>query len=73
MDDKDRLILALAALLRAERATRGALTELLEEESVSREALRALLSEPIPLVTEEDIAFAERFALSKHLPIERKH
>lgn len=72
MDNKDRLILALAALLRAERQTRGALIEVLEEETISREALLAILSDPIPIVTQEDIEFAERFALSKHLPIERK-
>ena len=72
MDNKDRLILALAALLRAERETRGALMEVLEEDSISRETLLAILSDPIPIVTQEDIEFAERFALSKHLPIERK-
>lgn len=72
MDHKDRLILALAALLRAERETRGALMEVLEEESISRETLLAMLSDPIPIVTQEDIKFAERFAMSRHLPIERK-
>ena len=72
MDNKDRLILALAALLRAERQTRGALIEVLEEDTISREALLAILSDPIPIVTQEDIEFAERFALSRHLPIERK-
>jgi hypothetical protein len=72
MDNKDRLILALAALLRAERETRGALLEVLEEDSISRETLMAILSDPIPIVTQEDIEFAERFALSRHLPIERK-
>jgi len=71
MDNKDRLILALAALLRAERETRGALTDALEEESISRETLLDILSDPIPIVTQEDIEFAERFALSKHLPLER--
>lgn len=72
MDNKDRLILALAALLRAERQTRGALMEVLEEDSISREALLAILSDPIPIVTREDIEFAERFALSKHLPFKEK-
>jgi len=69
MDNKDRLILALAALLRAERETRGALMEALEEDSIPREALLAILSDPIPVVTQEDIKFAERFALSRRLPI----
>jgi len=69
MDDKDRLIPALAALLRAERETRGALMEVLEEDSISRETLLAILSDPIPVVTREDIEFAERFALSRYLPL----
>lgn len=72
MDNKDRLILALAALLRAERETRGALMDALEENSISRETLLAILSDPIPVVTQEDIEFAERFAMSRHLPIEGK-
>ena len=70
MDNKDRLILALAALLRAERQTRGALMEVLEEDSISREALLAILSDPIPVITREDIEFAERFAMSRHLPLD---
>ena len=72
MDKKDRLILALAALLRAERETRGALIDVLEDESISRETLLAILSDPVPVVTREDMEFAERFAMSKHLPVERK-
>lgn len=72
MDSKDKLILSLAALLRAERETRGALMEVLEEDSIPRETLLAMLSDPVPVVTREDIDFAERFAMSRHLPIERK-
>ena len=72
MDKKDRLILALAAMLRAERETRGALIDVLEDESISRETLLAILSDPVPVVTREDMEFAERFAMSKHLPVERK-
>lgn len=72
MDSKDKLILSLAALLRAERETRGALMEVLEEDSISRETLLAMLSDPVPVVTQEDVDFAERFAMSMHLPIERK-
>ena len=71
MDNKDRLILALAALLRAERETRGALMEVLEEDSISRETLLAILSDPVPVVTREDIAFAERFAMSRYLPLDK--
>lgn len=72
MGGKDRLILALAALLRAERETRGALMEVLEDESIPRETLLAMLSDPVPIVTQEDLAFAERFAMSRHLPLERE-
>lgn len=73
MDRKDRLILALAALLRAERETRGALMEVLEDGSIPRETLLAMLSDPVPVITEEDLAFAEKFAMSRHLPVERKN
>lgn len=72
MDSKDRLILALAALLRAERETRGALMEALEDDAISRETLLAMISDPVPVITQEDLAFAERFALSRHLPLERQ-
>lgn len=68
-DSKDRLILALAALLRAERETRGALEAALEDESISRETLLAMISDPVPVITQDDINFAERFALSRHLPL----
>ncbi|WP_421522373.1 hypothetical protein [Ochrobactrum quorumnocens] len=68
VDRKDRLILALAALLRAERETRGALEAALQNESVNLETLRAILSDPVPVITEDDIAFAEHFARSRHLP-----
>lgn len=67
IDRKDRLILALAALLRAERETRGALQAALQNDSVNVETLRAILSDPVPVVTEEDILFAEDFARSRQL------
>lgn len=62
MDKKDRLIISLVALLKAERETRSLLIEAIEDQSVSREALLAMLSDPIPVVTHEDIQFAERLA-----------
>jgi len=67
-DRKDRLILALAALLRAERETRGVLESALQNETVSIETLRAILSDPVPVITEDDIKFAEEFARSRHAP-----
>lgn len=71
-DSKDKLILALAALLRAERETRGALEAALEDDSISRETLLAMISDPVPVITQDDINFAERFALSRHLPLPKK-
>ncbi|WP_079211020.1 hypothetical protein [Brucella pituitosa] len=68
VNSKDRLILALAALLRAERETRSALEAALQNESVSIETLRAILSDPVPVITQQDISFAEDFARSRHLP-----
>jgi hypothetical protein len=67
-DRKDRLILALAALLRAERQTRDAFEEAVADERISRETLQAMLSDPVPVITREDLAFAEDFAFSRHLP-----
>jgi hypothetical protein len=68
VDRKDRLILALAALLRAERETRGALEAALQNESVKIETLRAILADPVPVITEDDILVAEEFAQSRQLP-----
>ncbi len=68
VDRKDRLILALAALLRAERETRGALEAALQNDSVNIETLRAILADPVPVITEDDILVAEEFAQSRQLP-----
>jgi hypothetical protein len=62
MDKKDRLIISLVALLKAERETRSLLIEAIADQSVSRDALLAMLSDPIPVVTHEDLQFAERLA-----------
>jgi len=66
--EKDRLILALAALIRAERETRAALQAALETETISRETLLAMVSDPVPVITQEDIDYAEHFVRSTHLP-----
>lgn len=62
MDTRDRLILALASLLKAERETRSLMIEALEDGAISREVLLAMLSDPVPVVTTADLAFAERLA-----------
>ncbi len=60
MDSRDRLILALSALLRAERETRDALEAAIDA-GLSREVLKAIVSDPVPAITQSDIAAAERF------------
>lgn len=57
---KDRLILALFAQLRAERDTREALAAAICAEDIDRSVLVAMLSDPVPVVTEDDIAWSER-------------
>lgn len=57
---KDRLIFALFAQLRAERDTREALAAAICAEDIDRSVLVAMLSDPVPAVTEDDIAWSER-------------
>jgi len=59
LTSKDRLIAALGAQLRAERETRDALRDAVENGAVDREALLAILSDPVPVVTRDDITHAE--------------
>jgi hypothetical protein len=64
---KDRLILALSAQLQAERETRGALMAAIENGPVDREVMLAILGDPVPVVTADDLARADRFAARRHL------
>ncbi|WP_432704710.1 hypothetical protein [Ensifer sesbaniae] len=59
-DPRDRLILALYAELKAERETRAALEDALAHGVLSTDVLQAIISDPIPVVTGEDIAHIER-------------
>lgn len=59
-DQRDRLILALYAQLKAERETRAALEEALANGVVSSEVLQAIISDPIPAITSEDISGIEQ-------------
>lgn len=59
-DSRDRLILALYAQLRAERETREALEWAIENDAISPEVLQAMASDPVPVITSEDIAALER-------------
>ncbi|HTO33687.1 MAG TPA: hypothetical protein VL202_21325 [Pararhizobium sp.] len=59
-DHRDRLILALYAQLRAERETREALEWAIENDAISPEVLQAMMSDPVPVITSEDVAALER-------------
>ncbi|MBW9065271.1 hypothetical protein JNB71_18365 [Rhizobium herbae] len=59
-DHRDRLILALYAQLRAERETREALEWAIENDAISPEVLQAMISDPVPVITSEDVAALER-------------
>ncbi|WEX76942.1 hypothetical protein PYH37_005295 [Sinorhizobium numidicum] len=66
-DRRDRLILALYAQLKAERETRAAFEEAIANGVLSREVLQALVSDPIPVITGEDIVMIEQLlARDKH-------
>jgi hypothetical protein len=52
-DTRDRLILALAAQLKAERETREAMEWVIRNGGLSKEVLEAMASDPIPVVTED--------------------
>ena len=59
-DHRDRLILALYAQLRAERETREALEWAIRNDAISPEVLQAMVSDPVPVITSEDVAALER-------------
>lgn len=62
MDPRDRLILALSALLRAERETRYSFEACIAAGTLDSETLQAIISDPVPTVTREDLNFAEEVA-----------
>lgn len=63
---KDRLIAALAAQLRAERETREALAFVIRNGQLDRDVLSAILEDPVPVVTGEDLAWVEQFVAKPH-------
>ena len=67
MDHRDRLILALSALLRAERQTRDAFEACLAAGVLEPETLRAIISDPVPILTHEDLKYAESLAMGTAL------
>ena len=63
MDQRDHLILALSALLRAERQTRYAFESCIAAGVLQPETLQALLSDPVPVITQDDVNYAENAAM----------
>ncbi len=63
MDQRDHLILALSALLRAERQTRYAFETCIAAGVLQPETLEALIGDPIPVITQDDINYAEDVAM----------
>jgi hypothetical protein len=63
MDQRDQLILALSALLRAERQTRYAFETCIAAGVLQPETLQALVSDPIPVITQDDINYADDVAM----------
>ena len=59
LDARDRLIVALYAELKAERATREALEDAIARGVVSKDVLAAIVSDPVPVITSDDVALIE--------------
>ena len=65
--DKDRLITALAAQLRAERETREALAAVVANGQIDRDVLLAILEDPVPAPSREDLVRADAPSRRPHL------
>jgi hypothetical protein len=61
-DATNRLIVALGAQLRAERETREALAFVIANGQLDREVLLAILGDPAPALSADDLARADRLA-----------
>ena len=61
MDHRDRLILALSALIRAEREDRNAWDSALAANALAPEIIDAIGSDPKRLIGHEDLELAEAF------------
>ncbi len=60
VDARDRLIIALYAQLKAERQTRETLEWVIRNGGLSDGVLEAIASDPVPVVTSDDIATVEK-------------
>lgn len=68
---KDRLIMALCAQLRAERETRAAFVAAIANGQLDPDVLTAILSDPVPVMTQADLNRAEALMRQYAPPAER--
>lgn len=61
MDHRDRLILALSALIRAERETRNAWDSAIAADALPQEIIDAVGNDPRRLIGNDDLELAEAF------------
>lgn len=73
IDHRDRLILALYAQLKAERETREALEWAIENGALSKDVLQAIASDPVAVITGDDVAALERLLAAEKTAVTRKH
>ena len=58
-DPRDKVILSLVALLKAERATRAAMEEAILAGVMAPEVLSAMAADPVPAIGADDLVHAE--------------
>lgn len=61
MDHRDRLILALSALVRAEREVKSAWEDAIAADAISPAIVAAVANDPRRLIDQDDIELAEAF------------
>jgi hypothetical protein len=69
---KDRLIMALCAQLRAERETRAAFIAAIANGQLDPDVLTAILSDPVPVITQADLNRAEALMRQYSPPAKRQ-
>jgi len=69
---KDRLIAALVAQLRAERETRDALASVIANGQLDPAVLAAILTDPVPAVTQADLNRADDLSRQYSSSVHRK-
>jgi hypothetical protein len=69
---KDRLIMALCAQLRAERETRAAFMGAIANGQLDPDILTAILSDPVPVITQADLNRAEALVRQHSRPAQQR-